>query len=202
MRWGMLIDLRTCIGCHACSVACKAEFDVPLGVVRDTVKYVEEPTASSVTRHFIPVLCNHCTDAPCLNACPTSAITRKPTGEVVIDEGDCNLNRFCMSACPYGAIYEDPEREVAQKCNFCEHRTAEGLEPACVTACPTNCRIFGDLDDPESDIAQRAAANETTVWKPEAGTQPNVLYIDPRNAIPLIADQGVQVDTDADLPGS
>lgn len=200
-RLGMLIDLNTCIGCHACSVACKAEFDVPLGVFRDTVKYVEDGEYPRVTRHFIPVLCNHCEDAPCLDACPTDAITRLPDGEVVIGEDDCNLNRFCMSACPYGAIYEDPERSVAQKCTFCDHRTAEGREPACVEACPTNCRIFGDLDDPDSEIAVKAAAQPIDVWKPEAGTNPRVLYVDPRRALPLIQTGGVQVDTGAGLRG-
>jgi len=120
---------------------------------------------------------------------------------VVIEEGDCNLNRFCMSACPYDAIYIDDDKGAAQKCTFCAHRTANGQEPACVTACPTGCRVFGDLDDPDSAIARKAAANPTTVWKPEAGTSPNVLYIDPRNALPLIAVNGVQVDTGADLAG-
>ncbi|MGQ0842336.1 4Fe-4S dicluster domain-containing protein [Actinokineospora sp.] len=200
-RWGMLIDLSQCIGCHACSVACKAEFDVPLGVFRDTVKYVEEGVYPHATRHFIPVLCNQCEDAPCLNACPTDAIVRLPNGEVTIDEGDCNLNRFCMAACPYDAIYEDPVRKVAQKCTFCEHRTSQGLQPACVDACPTDCRIFGDLDDAESDIAQRIATEDTSVWKPSAGTAPKVHYVDPRHALPLIEVDGVQVDRGTDLAG-
>lgn len=200
-RLGMLIDLNTCIGCHACSVACKAEFDVPLGVFRDTVKYVEDGEYPNATRHFIPVLCNHCEDAPCLDACPTDAISRKPDGEVTINEGDCNLNRFCMAACPYDAIYEDPQLGVAQKCTFCEHRTADGRQPACVDACPTGCRIFGDLDDPDSVIAQKVAENDTSVWKPDAGTSPRVFYVDPRNALPLIAVDGVQVDTEGELPG-
>jgi Fe-S-cluster-containing dehydrogenase component len=198
----MLIDLNTCIGCHACSVACKAEFDVPLGNFRDTVLYVEDGEYPKATRHFIPVLCNHCEDAPCLNACPTGAITRLDNGEVVIDEGDCNLNRFCMSACPYDAIYIDDAKGAAQKCTFCAHRTQQGLEPACVSACPTGCRVFGDLDDPGSTIAQTAAANAVSVWKPEAGTSPKVLYIDPRRALPLIEVNGVQVDTTADLDSS
>lgn len=193
MRLGMLIDLRTCIGCHACSVSCKSEYDVPLGVFRDTVKYVEEGHYPKVKRHFIPVLCNHCEDAPCLKACPTSAIQRLENGEVVINKGDCNVNRFCMSACPYGAIYEDPEEQVAQKCTFCEHRTSQGLQPACVDACPTKCRIFGDLDDPTSAIATKIAANHTRVWKAEAGTRPKVFYIDPHGALQLIAGEGVQV---------
>ncbi|MFI6510306.1 4Fe-4S dicluster domain-containing protein [Streptosporangium sp. NPDC050855] len=201
VRLGMLIDLNTCIGCHACSVACKAEFDVPLGVFRDTVKYVEEGTYPRVTRHFIPVLCNHCEDAPCLNACPTGAVVRLDGGEVTIDEGDCNLNRACMSACPYDAIYIDVDKGAAQKCTFCEHRTAQGRQPACVDACPTDCRIFGDLDDPESVIARKAAADPTTVWKEDEGTRPRVLYVDPKNALDLVTDAGVQVDRSADLPG-
>ncbi len=197
-RLGMLIDLNTCIGCHACSVACKAEFDVPLGVFRDTVLYVEDGTYPAATRHSIPVLCNHCEDAPCLDACPTDAITRLPDGQVVIEEGDCNLNRFCMGACPYGAIYEDPEKGVAQKCTFCEHRTAVGQQPACVDACPTGCRVFGDLDDPDSEIAQRSAGG-TTVWKPEASTSPRVQYVDLRDALPLVGSAGVQVDVLGEL---
>ncbi len=202
MRLGMLIDLRTCIGCHACSVACKSEFDVPLGVFRDTVKYVEEGKYPKAKRHFIPVLCNQCEDAPCLKACPTSAIERLEDGQVIINKGDCNTNRFCMAACPYGAIYIDPEEEVAQKCTFCEHRTAQGMEPACVDACPTKCRIFGDLDDPKSAIATKAAANRTSVWKAEAGTKPKVLYIDPQGALQLIGHEGVQVPTANEYEGN
>ena len=190
----MLIDLRTCIGCHACSVACKAEFDVPLGVFRDTVKYVESGVYPKARRDFIPVLCNHCEDAPCLKACPTAAIERREDGQVVINEGDCNVNRFCMAACPYGAIYIDPEANVAQKCTFCDHRTAQGLKPACVEACPTRCRIFGDLDDTDSEIAKKAANNPLSVWKPEAETRPRVLYVDPHGALSLVAEAGVQVD--------
>ena len=201
-RLGMLIDLRTCIWCHACSVACKAEFDVPLGVFRDTVKYVEEGKYPKATRHFIPVLCNQCEEAPCLKACPTGAIIRIENGEIVINKGDCNVNRFCMAACPYGAIYIDPEEHVAQKCTFCEHRTAQGMQPACVDACPTRCRIFGDLADPSSTIAQKVQANTTTVWKPEAGTKSRVLYIDPKEALQHLANEGIQVDTRAQMSGN
>ncbi|MFZ5894796.1 MAG: 4Fe-4S dicluster domain-containing protein [Myxococcota bacterium] len=199
-RLGMLIDLRTCIGCHACSVACKAEFDVPLGVFRDTVKYAESGTYPNAKRHFIPVLCNHCEDAPCLKACPTAAITRLKDGQVVINEGDCNVNRYCMAACPYGAIYVDPERNVAQKCTFCDHRTAQGLKPACVEACPTRCRIFGDLDDPRTEIAAKAKREPVQVWKHEASTRPKVLYVDPHGALGLVSDAGVQVDTRPHVP--
>jgi tetrathionate reductase subunit B len=199
-RLGMLIDLRTCIGCHACSVACKSEFDVPLGVFRDTVKYAETGHYPSAKRHFIPVLCNHCEDAPCLKACPTEAITRLKDGQVVINEGDCNVNRYCMAACPYEAIYVDPEKNVAQKCTFCDHRTSQGLKPACVEACPTHCRIFGDLDDPQSEIAAKAKREPVTTWKSDAGTLPKVLYVDPHGALRLVAESGVQVDKRPQVP--
>ena len=201
MRLGMLIDLRTCIGCHACSVACKAEYDVPLGVFRDTVKYVEDGKYPHARRHFVPVLCNHCEDAPCLKACPTGAISRPDGQAVVIDKSLCNANRMCMSACPYGAIYIDPFEQVAQKCTFCDHRTAQGLMPACVDACPTHCRIFGDLDDPGSAIAQKAASQATAVWKPAAGTRPRVYYIDPKGALDLITEAGVQTSTEDPAQG-
>ena len=202
MRLGMLIDLRTCIGCHACSVACKSEFDVPLGVFRDTVKYVEDGTYPHARRHFVPVLCNHCEDAPCLAACPTGAISKPDGQSVIIDKSLCNANRMCMAACPYGAIYIDPFEAVAQKCTFCDHRTAQGLMPACVDACPTHCRIFGDLDDPDSAIARKAAANKTAVWKPAARTTPRVLYIDPKGALDLVRDAGIQSGTDDPAQGN
>jgi tetrathionate reductase subunit B len=193
-RFGMLIDLRTCIGCHACSVACKAEFNVPLGVFRDSVKYIEAGTYPEVRRHFIPVLCNHCEDAPCLNACPTSAISRASNGEVVIDKDRCNGVRACISACPYGAIYIDPVERVAQKCTFCEHRTAVGRAPACVEACPTHCRTFGDLDDPTSAVSKKIATNEVVAWKADEKTKPKVLYVDPRGALAHARQVGVQMD--------
>lgn len=199
-RVGMLIDLRTCIGCHACSVACKSEFDVPLGVFRDTVKYLETGQYPSAKRHFIPVLCNHCEDAPCLKACPTQAISRLDGGEVTIDKNRCNAVRACMSACPYGAIYIDPFENVAQKCTFCSHRTATGQQPACVEACPTKCRIFGDLDDPDSEIARKAANNETRVWKEKEKTRPKVLYIDPHDALAEMDLEQVQVDRSTRYP--
>jgi Fe-S-cluster-containing dehydrogenase component len=105
-----------------------------------------------------------------------------------------------MAACPYGAIYIDPEKNVAQKCTFCEHRTSQGMKPACVEACPTHCRIFGDLDDPQSEIAAKAKRESITTWKAEAGTLPKVLYVDPHGALRLVAETGVQVDTRPHAP--
>ena len=201
-NYGFAIDLRKCIGCHACTIACKVEHQIPIGVNRCWVKTVEKGTFPNTRRFFFPVLCNQCEEAPCLKACPTGAIIRIENGEIVINKGDCNVNRFCMAACPYGAIYIDPEEHVAQKCTFCEHRTAQGMQPACVDACPTHCRIFGDLDDPSSTIAQKVQANTTTVWKPEAGTKSRVLYIDPKEALQHLANEGIQVDTRVQMPGN
>lgn len=187
-RLGMLIDLSTCIGCHACSVACKAEFDVPLGKFRDTVKYVEQSRTPHARRHFIPVLCNHCEDAPCTKVCPSHAVVRLEGGQVVIDKERCRGKQDCIEACPYGAIYFDPDEKVAQKCTLCVHRTEQGLPPACVEACPTHTRVFGDLDAPQSELAQRMARGPTAVWKQGENTRPKVHYVDPRGALPLVDD--------------
>ncbi|MCC7072201.1 MAG: 4Fe-4S dicluster domain-containing protein [Deltaproteobacteria bacterium] len=188
-RLSMLIDLRTCIGCHACSVACKAEFDVPLGTLRNTVKYVENGQAPQALRHFIPVLCNHCEDAPCTRVCPSRAVIRLDGGQVVIDKDRCRGKQECIEACPYGAITLHPDSHKAQKCTLCVHRTEQGQAPACVEACPTKTRIFGDLDDPGSELARRLAATPTVAWREHDGTRPKVRYVDTRGALPLLAEQ-------------
>ena len=121
-RAGMLIDLRRCIGCHACSVACKTEHDVPLGGFRMRVRYLERP--EQLTLAFLPMLCMHCKDAPCMDVCPTQAVARLADGRVVINQDACCGNKACIAACPYGAIYIDPQTHKADKCDFCMHRTS------------------------------------------------------------------------------
>ena len=133
-RAGMVIDLRRCIGCHACSVSCKTEHDVALGVFRTRVRYLEKPGATQIA--FLPLLCNHCQDAPCIPACPTDAMTRKEDGRVVVDHDKCEGNMDCIAACPYDAIQLDPQTGIADKCDLCTHRTDVGMDPACVAACP------------------------------------------------------------------
>lgn len=177
-KWGMAVDLERCIGCHACSVACKVEHNIPLGNFRTKVYYHDSGTFPAVARSFLPTLCMQCEDAPCLKACPSSAISRKSNGIVVVDESLCDSNGDCVSACPYGAIFLDPVSNVANKCNFCENRLEAKMEPACVAACPAEVLIFGNLNDPKSKVSQFNAVNAGNLaeLKAEKGTKPQVKY--------------------------
>lgn len=177
-QYGMLIDLRRCIGCHACSVACKAEFDVPLGRYRSWVEYIEKGTYPNTTRSFLPRLCNHCSDPPCVPVCPTGATwKREEDGIVVVDPDICIGCKYCVQACPYDARFVNPDTGTADKCDFCRHRVEQGLMPSCVNACMGDARIFGDLNDPDSRISQMIASNRVSVLRREMGTEPNVFYI-------------------------
>ncbi|MGH3348064.1 MAG: 4Fe-4S dicluster domain-containing protein [Nocardioides sp.] len=183
MRYGFAIDQRTCIGCHACTVACKTEHEVPLGQFRTWVKYVDSGTFPDSRRDFGVMRCNHCTDAPCVAICPTGSLFKRPDGIVDFDGSVCIGCKSCMQACPYDAIYIDEETHTAAKCNFCAHRVDEGLEPACVVVCPTHSIWVGDLDDDESGISRLIADNETAVRAPEQGTGPNVFYLGASHAV-------------------
>ncbi|MFN8483709.1 MAG: 4Fe-4S dicluster domain-containing protein [Anaerolineae bacterium] len=177
-NYGFVIDGRTCIGCHACSVACKMENEVPLGVYRTWVKYVETGAFPNTRRHFQVTRCNHCANPPCVRICPVTAMYQRADGIVEFDPAVCIGCKACLQACPYDAIYMDPETHSAAKCHYCAHRTDIGLEPACVIVCPTRSIIAGDLDDPTSQISRMVAREAVTVRKPEQGTAPKVFYVD------------------------
>ncbi len=176
MRLGFLLDHDRCIGCHACTVACKAENDVPVGDFRTWVKYLEQGTFPDTRRHFAVLRCNHCTDAPCVTICPVNALEKRSDGIVDIDRDACIGCRACMQACPYDAIYLNDDLGSVEKCHYCAHRTEKGLEPACVIVCPEQAIVSGDLDDPRSKIARMLEENDTLVRRPEQGTGPNVHY--------------------------
>lgn len=175
--YAFAIDLRRCIGCHACTIACKAEHAVPLGVNRCWVKTVERGRFPRSERLFFPVLCNQCEAAPCARVCPTEALYRRDDGIVELDGGRCIGCRACMQACPYDQLFIDPETRTAEKCNFCANRIESGLLPACVSVCPTQCRVFGDLEDPASQVASLVNAGATRVRKPEKRTGPKIFYV-------------------------
>lgn len=177
-NYAFLIDQRTCIGCHACSVACKSENEVPLGVNRTWVKYVETGLFPDTRRHFQVTRCNHCANPPCVRICPVTAMYQRADGIVEFDAERCIGCKACLQACPYDAIYIDPETQSAAKCHFCAHRTELGLEPACVLVCPTQSIVAGDLDDPGSAISRLVARFPVGVRKPEQGTAPKLFYID------------------------
>ena len=176
-NYGFAIDLRKCIGCHACTIACKAEHQIPVGVNRCWVKTVEKGSFPQTQRFFFPVLCNQCDAAPCMRICPTHALYKRRDGIVDLDPGACIGCRACMVACPYDQLFIDPNTHTAEKCNFCANRVEQQLLPACVSVCPTECRIFGDLDDPASEVARIAQLQGISVRKPEKKTVPTVFYI-------------------------
>ncbi len=150
MRYGFVIDQNRCIGCHACTVACKEEHNIAVGVNRTWVKYIEKGDYPDTRRHFAVLRCNHCDDAPCIEICPTVALFRRSDGIVDFDHERCIGCKSCMQACPYDALYIDPDRNTAAKCNFDASRVEMGYKPACEVVCPTQAILSGDLDDPNS----------------------------------------------------
>ncbi len=195
-RAGFVIDLRRCIGCHACSISCKTENDVPLGGFRNRVRYLERPDSDRIS--YLPLLCMHCQDAPCLEACPTSAITRMADGRVVINQEQCCGMKACIAACPYGAIYLDAKAGKADKCDMCTHRTSLGLDPACVASCPTGTLRFGDLGDANHPVTRYAQEHGAKPFKEDAGTRPSVYYIRHEPWMNEAAATGVQITPEDD----
>ena len=177
MQYGFAIDHRKCIGCHACTVACKSENDVPVGKFRTWVKYTEIGSFPAVRRHFAVLRCNHCTNAPCVTLCPVTALNKRDDGIVDLDRDVCIGCKGCVQACPYDAIYINEDSGSAEKCHFCAHRVEQNLEPACVTVCPEQAIVAGDLHDPNSEVAQLAAMSESVVRRAEQKTGPNVHYV-------------------------
>jgi len=176
--FGFLIDNRKCIGCHACTVACKSEHEVPIGVDRTWVKYIEKGEFPNTRRMFTVMRCNHCEWAPCVTICPVTALYKREDGVVDFNNERCIGCKACMQACPYDALYIDPESNTAAKCNFCTHRLEVGLEPSCVIVCPERAIVAGDIDDPVSEISRLINRFPVTVRKPEKATKPKLYYID------------------------
>jgi len=175
-RWIKVIDQTRCIGCHACTTACKSENEVPIGVTRTYVKAVEVGTFPQARRAFQVTRCNQCSDAPCVAACPTSAMFKRPDGIVDFNKSACIGCKACIAACPYDAIFINPEDHSAEKCNFCAHRLDGGLEPACVVVCPVEAILVGDLNDPTSRVAGVVNREPVTVRRPEKETRPGLFY--------------------------
>lgn len=184
-RYAMLIDLKKCVGCQACTIGCSIENQAPIGQFRTTVKQYEVTLddggtqAKSVTSFMLPRLCNHCDNPPCVAVCPVQATFQREDGIVMVDNERCVACAYCVQACPYDARFINQETYTADKCTFCAHRIEVGLLPACVETCVGGARVIGDIKDPGSQISQLMAKHrlEIKVLKPEAGTQPHVFYI-------------------------
>ena len=189
-RLAMVIDLRRCIGCHSCSIACKQENEVPLKFYRSWVKQMEKGTYPLVSTFSLPRLCNQCEKPVCVTVCPVKATFKREDGITLIDSRVCIGCKACIAACPYDARFVNPEkgtkyfgRGTADKCTFCAHRVDGGAKPACVLACPTKARHFGDLEDPNSEVSRIIAKNPVQTIKPHLGTEPHVFYIDASSEI-------------------
>ncbi len=185
-RYGFVMLTARCIDCKACTVACRAENEVPLPNSRNWVHTGGiEGTFPELHQTFQPGNCMHCDDAPCVRVCPTGAsYKRAEDGIVLIDQERCVGCQYCIQACPYGARFLNEETGVVDKCTFCLHRLQKGEEPACVATCLGKARVAGDLNDPKSAVAQLLAAFPHHQLAPEAGTGPNIYYID----VPVPAD--------------
>jgi len=176
VQWAKVIDQTRCIGCHACTTACKSENVVPIGVTRTYVKHVDVGVFPQVRRAHQVTRCNQCAHAPCVTACPTTAMFKRSDGIVDFDKSICIGCKACMAACPYDAIFINPEDHSAEKCNFCAHRIDVGLEPACVVVCPTQAILIGDMNDQSSYVAQIINREAVNVRRPEKETLPKLFY--------------------------
>ena len=176
IQWAKVIDHTRCIGCHACTTACKSENLVPLSVTRTYVKHVDIGVFPQARRAHQVTRCNQCAHAPCATACPTAAMFKRADGIVDFDKSICIGCKACMAACPYDAIFINPEDHSAEKCNFCAHRIDMQLEPACVVVCPTQAILVGDMNDANSYVAQIINRDTVAVRRPEKETLPKLFY--------------------------
>jgi len=195
--WGYVVDTTKCIGCCACMRACRDENDVPPGVYRTWVERYEigaagqvsvdvatdedhrfAPRSSEANRaFFVPKICNHCRKSVCSQVCPVGASYQTEDGVVLVDHARCIGCGYCVQACPYGSRFIHPVTHLADKCTLCYHRIVRGLKPACVAACPTGARLFGDLKDPRDPLHTILRQRRYRLLRPELGTRPKCYYI-------------------------
>jgi len=183
-RMGFVINTKRCIGCRTCTVACKMENNVSLGVSRIRVlnakntMVFDKPVGKYpyTNESWVTVPCQHCKNAPCVKVCPTGASQKREDGVVFIDKDKCIGCRYCVWSCPYGARQFDEENKVVDKCTMCMHRTDEGKIPMCVNVCMGRAITYGDLNDPTSEVYQLVHSKPVRILKPEQGTEPSVFY--------------------------
>ncbi|MEW6599481.1 MAG: molybdopterin-dependent oxidoreductase [Nitrospirota bacterium] len=187
-RYAMLINLDKCIGCFACQVSCKAEYDIPIGTFRCRVETYRSGVYPALRKFFLPRLCNHCASAPCMDACEEKALFRNQHGIVLLDDSKCTACQMCYDKCPYSAIGVRQDSGLAEKCDFCyERRIVKGLPPVCVQNCMGKAMVFGDISDKKSDISIALENSDVKAVNPELGTHPLVFYTysGPADATPL-----------------
>ncbi len=175
-KYGIIIDASKCIDCKACMIACKVENNIPEGAWRNWIHPLWDMGVGRKSE-FQPGQCMQCDTPSCVAACPVNATYKQPDGLVAIDPKKCIGCGNCVTACPYGARYRNPTRQIADKCDFCQQRLKRGEEPACVVTCPTKTRIFGDLNDPASEVSRLLKEEKLVrVTAPHVDTRPNIYY--------------------------
>jgi Fe-S-cluster-containing dehydrogenase component len=176
-RYGMVIDTVRCVGCMDCVIACKTENRVPEGFNRDWIAYETTGAFPTPRMEIRSERCNHCDEPPCVTCCPTGASHVDTFGAIVlVAHEQCIGCKACLASCPYDARFVHPDG-YADKCTLCIHRVKEGLDPACVSVCPTHCMHFGDLDDPNSEVSRLLASRRNHPLLPAAGTKPRIYYL-------------------------
>jgi len=175
-KYGIVIDGSKCIDCKACMIACKVENDVPEGYWRNWIRPLQNISENQKSE-FQPGQCMQCDEPSCVAACPVGATYKQADGLITIDKAKCIGCGNCITACPYNARYRHPDKKIADKCDFCEHRIKRNEEPACVQTCPTRARVFGNLNDPGSQVSQLFEKEKLIqILAPQINTQPNIYY--------------------------
>lgn len=180
-RYGLVISQERCIGCEACDMACRQENKGLARINVETIGGAKKDTPRGnfpdLTMNFLPQLCNHCENPPCVDSCPDEAIGKRADGIVLLDEDACTGCSICLEACPYGSIQMNEETGKAEKCNLCHHRIDKGELPFCVHCCEGQAMFFGDLGDAGSEVSKLAGKDESFVLMEEKGTKPGVVYL-------------------------
>lgn len=176
-RYGMLIDSTKCIACFSCRLGCQMQNELEADQAYIRLEQTESGVYPSVAVEYIYIQCQHCGNAPCIKVCPTTANKARPDGVILVDHKKCIGCKYCLVACPYQARIQDHKTGIVEKCRFCIELVEDGQQPQCVTTCLTDCRIFGDLDDPESDISKEIIKRGAKPLRPDLGTKSKIYYV-------------------------